>query len=53
VSAAAGADAPAGGRVAWSALPLAERWSTVKMAPFLRDARKRGAEAAAAEVPAT
>ena len=39
------------GVLAWSALPLADRWSTAKMAPFLRQARKRGAAAAAAEVP--
>jgi len=39
------------GVLAWGALPLVDRWSTAKMAPFLRDARKRGAAAAAAEVP--
>lgn len=40
------------GVLSWGALPIADRWSTVKMAPFLRDARRRGAEAVAAEVPA-
>ena len=40
------------GVLSWGALPLADRWSTVKMAPFLRAARSRGAEAVAAEVPA-
>ncbi len=40
------------GVLSWGALPWADRWSTMKMAPFLRDARKRGAKAAAADVPA-
>jgi len=40
------------GLMSWGALPLAERWSTLKMAPFLRDARRRGAAVAAADVPA-
>lgn len=40
------------GVLAWGALPLADRWSTVRMAPFLREARRRGAEVAAAGVPA-
>jgi squalene-associated FAD-dependent desaturase len=39
------------GVLAWSALPIADRWSTVKMAPFLRDARRRGAEMVASELP--
>ena len=40
------------GVLSWGALPLADRWSTMKMAPFLRAARARGAEAVAAEVSA-
>ncbi|MDA1306077.1 MAG: hydroxysqualene dehydroxylase HpnE, partial [Acidobacteria bacterium] len=36
----------------WGALPIADRWSTLKLAPFLRDARRRGAAAAASDVPA-
>jgi len=40
------------GVLSWGVLPLADRWSTVKMAPFLRAARARGAEAVAAAVPA-
>ena len=40
------------GVLSWGALSIADRWSTVKIAPFLRDARRRGAEAVAAEVPA-
>jgi len=40
------------GVLSWGALPMADRWSTLKVAPFLRDARRRGAAAAAADVPA-
>ncbi len=40
------------GVMSWGALPRADRWSTLKLAPFLRDARRRGAAAAASDVPA-
>jgi squalene-associated FAD-dependent desaturase len=40
------------GLMSWGALPLAERWSTLKLASFLRDARRRGAAVAASDVPA-
>jgi zeta-carotene desaturase len=38
------------GVLSWNALSIADRWSTVRMAPFLRDARSRGAALVASEV---